>query len=201
MQRIIYLIIVLTSFVHAKSLAQADVQRHAKGDGLITYQFGVGVNAMHELRVERFVHPKWSLVYSGAYSYRPVSYTSSEVRLPIGCSVGVGALTLGGCAGMGYGSLDFAGDLFLLSLMIPDGVAYHFMLDKYFDISPYVNFSGLTLRIEDSGSTRFFYAPSAGMRMIAYLGQHFVLTGEQSFRRNFSGQIESLLGVGVSLRF
>jgi hypothetical protein len=201
MQRILYLIIALASFVHAESLAQADVQRHEKGDGLITYQFGMGVNAMHELRVERFVRPKWSLMYSAAYSYRPVSYTSSEVRLPIGCSVGVGALTLGGCAGMGYGSLDFAGDLFLLSLMIPDGVAYHFKLDKYFDISPYVNVSGLTLRIEETGSTRFFYAPSAGIRAMAYLGDHFVITGEQSFRRNYLGRMESLLGAGISIRF
>lgn len=179
--------------------AQSNIPFNEKGTTLIGYHAGVGMGNSHELRVERFVHPRWSLIYSGSYSYQNFSANFSEYRLPLGCSVGVGALALSACYGASSASGVF--ELALVSIMIPDGVAYHAYMGKNFVVSPYLNLSGLMLHVNDEIGTRLYYSPSTGVRVMSYIGEHFVITGEQSFRRAYAGNIENTLSVGLSLKF
>lgn len=174
--------------------AQINVPFNEKGVTLITYHTGFGNAIQHELRVENFVHPRWSLIYSGSYSYQKSPSAVSEYRFPLGCSVGVGAVAYGVCAS--------SFDIVLLSALIPDGVAYHIYMGKNLEVSPYINVSGLMLQVNSEiGNNRFYYSPSAGLRMMRYFGEHFVLSAEQTFHRTITGNIENSIGASLSVRF
>src|SRR5262245_4978407 len=64
--------------------------QNEKGTMLFTYHMGLGSYLEHEVRVERFFHPDWSLMYTAAYSYQYPSVTSSDqnyaFRIPLGVS-------------------------------------------------------------------------------------------------------------------
>jgi len=139
--------------------------------------------------------------YSGSYSNQNSVSTVSEYRLPLGCSVGVGAVAFGGCYGVYSSSFDAVGDLVVLSALIPDGAAYHIYMGKNIEVSPYINASGLMLQMDSELGNKFYYSPSAGIRLMGYIGEHFVLSAEQTFRRTISGRVENSIGAGVSVRF
>lgn len=199
--RLFTLLLVLLFGASFEMSAQINAPFNEKGVTLITYHTGFGNGIKHELRVEHFVHPRWSLIYSGSYSYQNTTSTVSEYRLPLGCSVGVGAVALGGCYGIYSSSFDAAGDLILLSALIPDGVAYHLYMGKNLDVSPYLNASGLMLQVDSELGNRFYYSPSAGIRLMRYLGEHVALSAEQTFRRTITGRVENSIGASLSVRF
>jgi len=200
--RVFTLLVIFLSLASVRVTAQINVPFNEKGITLITYHAGFGNTIQHELRVERFVHPHWSLIYSGTYSNRNATSTVSEYRLPIGCSVGVGMTVAGGCIGLYSSSFETAGELIVLSALIPDGVAYHIYMGKDLEVSPYINVSGLMLQVNSEiGNNRFYYSPSAGIRMMRYFGEHFVLSAEQTFRRTITGNVENSIGASVSVRF
>lgn len=202
MRFLFFNLVLIFSLNCVSAVGQADSTLSEKKKTLITFHTsGFSDNINHELRVEQFVHPKWSLIYSTSYSYYQTHNSASEFRLPIGCSVGVGITAFSGCYGFYSGSFSGIGEIIILSAMIPDGVAYHLSMGKRFDISPYVNASGLMLRLDSEQGNRFYYAPSAGIRLMHYFGEHFVLSGEQTFRRTATGRIENLLGASISVRF
>jgi hypothetical protein len=163
------------------------------GSTLIGYKLGTGNQFSHEVRVERFLTSRWSLIYSGGYSASSTGNTS-DYRTPLGVTVGVGLFTALSCGGS-------PGDGFLLCCLIPDGFATHFNFGNGFDFSPYVNLSGLNFRRDKINGDSFIYSPSVGLRLMKYLGKSFVLSAEQSFTRSIGNSIIGSAGLSISGRF
>src|SRR5688572_19427393 len=70
---------------------------------LISYAFSVGRNEMHEIRVERFVHERWSLLYCAGIGMRTFSsgmhdVRGTEYRAPLGVSLGAVSVSAAACA-------------------------------------------------------------------------------------------------------
>jgi hypothetical protein len=171
-----------------------------KGNTLISYHIGIGKYVEQEMRVEYFVHSRWSLIYSMGY-HENMTGTSSEFRTPIGATLGAGLLAFG-CGYSCYASCDLAESLALsyYACMIPDGVAFHTYVNGKFDISPYVNASGLTLTM-NGDKREWVYSPVGGVRVMFYPTEHFVMAAEQSFRRLDGNVFTSTLGGSLSYRF
>jgi hypothetical protein len=178
-----------------------------KGSTMLTYAFSSGAYQTHEVRVEHFVHPRWSLLYSTSYSLRP-SYaistseiTYSEFRAPIGLSIGVGAIGVSTCqyACGAYGNGLW--ELVRLSCMIPDGFAFHIPVMDKMDLSPFVNLSGIVFQWDNMNNSRIYYSPMGGIRLIYPLGPGFVISAEQNIKRMSNGSFSTSLGGGISVVF
>lgn len=193
-------LVIFICLMQVVAQAQLSAPINKKENTLVTYHLSYGRSLIHEVRVERFIHSNWSLIYSGAYSKNNTISEVSDYRFPVGCSMVAGTAVLFGSYGACSSSFDGMGELIILMAMIPDGLAYHLYLVKNFDISPYLNVSGFSLSI-DANHNRFYYAPSAGIRAMKYFGENMVLSGEQTFRRTMSGAIENSIGMSISLRF
>ncbi len=211
-----YCISFLVVFGSFMSAAQ-DVSKDSKGIGMfpagnqstfITYAFSMGNSLSHELRVEHFVHPRWSLIYSTSYSYAysfggsNLDDSYSEFRAPIGVSCGVGlCAVVAGSYTCGYSGSSGLGDLFVLSCMIPDGVAYHIPMGEKFDLSPYLNVSGLAYQWNALDDSRIVYSPMGGIRLLYPVSEIFIISAEQNFKRLHGGGIAASVGAGISVHF
>jgi hypothetical protein len=174
-----------------------------KGDFAISYAFGPGLhNQQHQLTVDYFISDSWSLVYRGSVNIAQSSLYTSEYILPIGATVGVGALSLGTCgACSGFCSFDQGFGLIGYSFLIPDGVSFHIYPFKNIDIAPYFIFSGLGI-YQTSEETNFFYSPSVGVR-VSLSSKKFPFGAflDPQMRGSYDGMmIPQVLG-GLMLRF
>jgi len=197
MKRLLHIILCLSGICLFESVhGQFTPTLNEKEDIFITYHVSGGTSYAleQEVRVEYFVHPRWSLLYNAGFS-RPVSGTS-EYRIPIGASIATGAFSV--TAGYNW---DSAAQMFFYACMIPDGVAFHVYLNQFFDISPYLNFAGLTYRTSTFEGDRFVYSPKAGLRILFYSGDHFLIGAEQSFKAEYGGTISNSLGASFSVKF
>ncbi len=193
---------------NAKPISNANGFPAIKASTFITYSFSAGRNLNHELRVEHFVHQRWSLLYTAGFasSYNNSSFAAtdyhSELRAPIGITLGVaiGAVAIGGYC-YSYGNGDGLGELFILSCMVPDGVAFHIPFGEKFDISPYIIATGITYQWDANNEGHFVYSPMAGVRLLYPISDIFIVSAEQNFRRIDGGNISAALGVAMSIHF
>jgi hypothetical protein len=171
-----------------------------KGDATMGYTFSSGMMNSHQITVDYFIHPRWSLLYRAGYRSQKDPAVTSDYQLPIGASTGVGLLALtcapGSC---GYFASDLPYDLFRFSCLIPDGISYHLFPAKGLDISPYVLFSGLSLRTLPEGLSVFYYSPSAGIRAHYAITDALRVTVEQQFRREYQSQIRQTIQAGIAI--
>lgn len=194
-------------FNDSTDVAKSKFAPWSKGSTMLTYAFSSGAFQTHEIRVEYFVHPRWSLLYSTSYSMRP-SYgistseaSYSEFRAPIGLSLGVGMVGISACS-YTCGNFDSGvWELVRLSSMIPDGIAFHIPVTDRIDLSPFINVSGLVFQWDSQNNSRIYYSPMGGIRLIYPLGPNFVISAEQNIKRMSNGSLSSSLGGGLSVIF
>ncbi|MBX7050798.1 MAG: hypothetical protein K1X54_02065 [Flavobacteriales bacterium] len=170
-------------------------------DHFITCQVGVNTAVHYELRYEKFFHDEWSLLYTFGLSHNE-SRRYSEFRLPMGASVATGVLIGASACSLAdafYWS-DF--EFFRLACLIPDGISYHHKIRGGYYFSPYLNWSGISVRLnEDTDQVDWIYTPKAGLRLMKPLGKVGVLSAEQTIQRGANNQIQLYPSIGLSVRF
>jgi hypothetical protein len=199
------LLLSLIAWLGLSAQTQLTMPSNAFGDGdnLVTYNFGYGHSMLHEVKVDHFVHDRVSLIYSMRISRPTISQnvTDAEFTAPLGATVGVGVgLVMVSGSACGYMDPDMFFGAFMYSCMIPDGVAMHFYPRKNFDVSPYLNVTGLTFATRDD-VTKFYYTPSAGIRLLYTPTDHIVLSVEQQMLVRPEQIIASNMAVGFGIRF
>jgi hypothetical protein len=174
-----------------------------KGGNLVTYQFGYGQAMLHEIKVDHFISDNFSLLYSMRYSRPSIQRNASDAEFtaPLGASLGLGmGLVMGSGSACGYMDPDTFIGLFMYSCMIPDGVAFHCFLNEKMDFSPYINLSGLTIASREN-ITKFYYTPSAGLRLLYSVTPHLLLTAEQQVLVRPEQVVSANVALGLGISF
>jgi len=172
------------------------------GDFRLAYSLSNIASNQHQITGDYFVHENWSLVYRATLNFDQFNTQASDYTIPIGPALSVGMLGVFSCGTCsGFCGMDDGLGLLYYSMLIPDGVSYHFYPYKNITVSPYVILSGLGVYRGIEGS-QFYYAPSAGCR-VSYTPTHFPLSLviEPQFRRNFESNIVPGLSTGLSITF
>lgn len=173
-----------------------------KGSVVAGYSLGGVRGESHQLTVDYFLHPNWSLMYRAGYDRNMMNGFSADYFLPVGATAGVAMLSAGMCgAACGYWNYGGSADFLMYSFFIPDGVSYHFYPHHRVDVSAFVLASGLALRSGPESAMSVYYAPSTGMRIQARIAGPFQVTGEQQFRRGHNGTVLSLSSIGLAVQF
>ncbi|MFN0032545.1 MAG: hypothetical protein ACKVOR_10335 [Flavobacteriales bacterium] len=173
---------------------------------MVSYSTLFGNGITHQLRVDYFVHERWSLLYNAGYAYRAPTAgfvaddSYREYRAPLGLSLGV-AVTGVVFAGCSYSGGDGVFNFIMLTSLIPDGVAYHIAASERLDISPYLLLSGLTYQINGENDGQFVYAPMAGLRLLYHLNDTFVISAEQNIKRGADDEIIPSAGATLAIVF
>lgn len=187
----------------AQSEAVSKNSPFGRGSNLVTYNFGYGNAMLHEVKVDHFIHDRVSLLYSTRFSRPSIrrANSDSEFTAPLGATVGVGmGLMLGSGSACGYLDPDVFFGVFMYSCMIPDGIAFHFYPAEKFDISPYLNVTGLTIATRNE-QTEFYYTPSAGLRCIYAPTEHLLLALEQQVLVRPEQTYAANVSLGIGIHF
>jgi len=185
----------------SSGLSFAQVNGAEEGDFVIGYSIAPVQDGNHQLTLDYFFHPNWSLFYRAGLNYSERAGSPSDIYLPIGATTGVAMLAGTSCiyaSGCGGG---FGLDLVTFATAIPDGISYHYFPSPKIDVSPYLLLSGLALRNTVEGESQFYYSPAAGIRIQFECLGPFRITAEQQFRRQHTGLIGQYTSFGLAVGF
>jgi hypothetical protein len=172
-----------------------------KNDHLITCAVGVNSSLHYEARYEHFFQNQWSLLYTFGLSQN-INNNYAEFRLPMGATVATG-LVIGASACSLSGGIywsDF--EFYKLACLIPDGISYHQKIRGGFYFSPFINWSGISIRLNnETDQVDWIYTPKAGLRILKPLGKRGVISAEQTIQREVDNKIQLYPSFGLSLRF
>lgn len=201
MRRLILTSAIIWMSLSAKSQSKADGPPFSEFNHLITYGIGVNVSVFHEIRYERFFDQRWSLHYTLGLSQND-SRDYSEYRIPLGPTVIAGlGVSAAACE---LGNLIYLDnlDFIRLALFLPDGISYHQPLPKGYYFSPYINWSGISVRFLDtSNRAQWIYTPKIGLRLLKPIGKMGVISAEQTIQRSENNTIQFYPSIGISIRF
>ncbi len=172
-----------------------------EGDFVVGYSIAPVQDGNHQLTVDYFFHPNWSLFYRAGLNYSERSGSPPDIYLPVGATTSVAMLAGTSClyaSGCGSG---FGLDLITLATAIPDGISYHYFPSSRIDIAPYILLSGLAVRNTPEGESQFYYSPAAGIRLQYKCVGPLRITAEQQFRRQHTGLIGQYTSFGLAVGF
>lgn len=181
--------------------AKAKAQLYERGDfviGPMYHNLRLGSNsALHQaygLQASYFIHDRWSLEYSLAYTTVPFE--------PDYFKIYGGGLLAGYGTALGINNINTSSYWFItiLCALVPEGVSYHFPLNDKITISPYINVASFDL------STDYLrLANQAGVRLNMIANKTVSVSPfafvQLQYRARSVGGTRGGFGVGASVRF